>query len=150
MKIRILGLAVLIALSAGFALHAQEPQKQPKDETELEGKMDRMGKAWKQLKRQVGDATKNTESLQLVATVRASAEEAAKLTPAMAEDIPAADRAKFVADYQVGVKKLIGALGQLEAALKADKNDEAVKLVADIGALQKAGHKAFKRPDEKK
>jgi hypothetical protein len=34
--------------------------------------------------------------------------------------------------------------------LKADKNDEAVKLVADIGALQKAGHKQFKRPDEKK
>jgi len=150
MKIRILGLAVLIALFASFALHAQEPKKQPKEETELEGKMEKMGKAWKQLKRQVKDVSKNAESLELVATIRAASEEASKLTPAMAADIPAADRAKFVADYQAGVKKLIGALGQLETALKADKNDEAVKLVADIGALQKAGHKEFKRPDEKK
>ena len=150
MKIRILGLAVLIALFASFALHAQEPKKQPKEETELEGKMEKMGKAWKQLKRQVKDVSKNAESLELVATIRAASEEASKLTPAMAADIPAADRAKFVADYQAGVKKLIVELGKLEAALKADKNDEAVKLVADIGALQKAGHKEFKRPDEKK
>lgn len=112
--------------------------------------MDSMSQAWKKLKRQAADATKNAESLQLVATLRSAAEEAAKLEPAKAADVPVADRAKFVAEYRVGIKKLIAALTQLETALQAGKNDEADKLVADIGALQKAGHKEFKRPDEKK
>jgi soluble cytochrome b562 len=115
----------------------------------MEGKMDTMGGAFRKLKRQVADATKNAESLQLLATIQTAANEAAKLIPAKAADLPAADRAKFEADYQAGMKKLIDGFGKLEVALKADKNDEAAKLVGEIGALQKAGHKEFKRPDEK-
>ncbi len=150
MKIRILLLAVLFAFPAVVLVRADGQKKPAPDETELEGKMDSMSQAWKKLKRQAADATKNAESLQLVATLRSAAEEAAKLEPAKAADVPVADRAKFVAEYRVGIKKLIAALTQLETALQAGKNDEADKLVADIGALQKAGHKEFKRPDEKK
>ena len=112
--------------------------------------MDKMSEAWKKLKRQVADIAKNADSLQLIATIRVAAEEAVNLVPARAADVPAADRAKFVADYQAGIKKLVEGFGKLEVALKADKNEEAAKLVAEISALQKAGHKAFERPDEKK
>ena len=35
-------------------------------------------------------------------------------------------------------------------ALKAGKNDEAAKIVDELGAAQKEGHKEFKKPDEKK
>ena len=150
MKIRILLLAVLFAFPAVVVVRADEHKKSANDETELEEKMDSMGQAWKKLKRQAADATKNAESLQLVATLRTAAEEAAKLEPAKAADVPVADRAKFVADYRGGIKKLIGELAKLEVALQAGKNDEAAKLVADIGALQKAGHKEFTRPAEKK
>lgn len=150
MKIRLLGLAVLIALFAGVALHAQQPKKQPQDKTELEGKMDTMGKAWKQLKRQVSDPTQNADSLQLVATIRTAAEEAMKLIPARAADVPTSDRTKFVADYQAGIKKLIEGFGKLKTALKAGNNEKAAQLVAEISAMQKAGHKEFERPDEKK
>lgn len=149
MKIRILLLAVLLALPA-VDVRADEHNKTAPDETELEGKMDSMAQTWKKLKRQVADATKNAESLQLVAALKTTAEEAAKLEPAKAADMPAADRVKIVADYRVGIKKMIAELAKLETALQAGKNDEAAKLVADIGALQKAGHKEFKRPDEKK
>jgi len=48
------------------------------------------------------------------------------------------------------MKELIGQLEKLDAALKAGRNDEAAKLVTDLKATQKAGHKEFKRPDEKK
>jgi len=145
MKIRLFLVAVLLSFSAAVVVRADEHKKPAHDETELEGKMDSMGKAWKKLKRQVADATKNAESLQLVATINAAAEEAAKLVPAMTTDLPVADREKFVADYRLGIKKLVAELAKLETALKAGKNDEAAKLVADIGALQKE----FKRPDEK-
>jgi soluble cytochrome b562 len=150
MKIRILLIAVFALFTTTLSLSADESKTHPKEETELEGKMDTMAGAWRKVKRQVADASKNAESLELVATIRTAAEEAAKLTPAMAADVPAGDRAKFVADYQAGIKRLVVELGKLEAALKAGNNDEAAKLVADIGALQKAGHKQFKRPDEKK
>lgn len=150
MKTCILLLAALFAFPAAVVVRADGHIKPAHDETELEGKMDSMGQAWKKLKRQAADATKNAESLQLVATLRTSAEEAAKLEPAKAADVPAADREKFVADYRGGIKKMINELTKLEAALLAGKNDEAAKLIADIGALQKAGHKEFKRPDEKK
>lgn len=148
MKIRFLELVVLTMLFAGLVLHAEESKKLPQEETELEQKMDVMGVAWRKLKRQVGDATKNADSLQLLATVRAAAEDAAKLTPVRVADVPASARAGFGADYQAGMKKLLVALEKLEAALSADKNDDAAKLVAEIGAMQKAGHKEFKRTDE--
>ena len=150
MKIRILLLAALISLPSVVALRAENQKKQPQEETELEGKMDKMGSAWRKLKRQVADPSKNAESLELLAAIRVSAEEAAKLSPAKADDVHASDRAKFVADYQAEMRKLIVELDKLEAALKADKNDEATKLVADIGAMQKAGHKEFQRPQDKK
>ena len=111
--------------------------------------MDVMGTAFRKLKRQVTDATQNAASLQLVATIRLGAEEAVKLVPAKAADVPAAERAKFVADYQVKMKDLLTTLEKLEVALRADKNDEAARLVAELGLMQKAGHKTFKRPDEK-
>ena len=150
MKIRLFLFAVLLAVPTAFDLRAAEPGKQPQEETELEGKMDRMGGDWRKLKRQVADATKNADSLQLLAAIRAASAEATKLIPAKAEDVPVADRAKFVAGYQARMKTLDEAFEKLEAVLRAGKNDEAVNLVAEIGALQKAGHKEFKRPEEKK
>lgn len=150
MKPCILLLAVLFAFPTAVVVRADGHIKPAHDETELEGKMDSMAQAWKKLKRQAADATKNAESLQLIGAIRTAAEEAAKLEPVKAADVSAADRAKFVADYQAGIKKLVAELTKLEAALLAGKNDEAAKLIADIGALQKAGHKEFKRPGEKK
>ena len=153
MKIRILLLAVLLAVPAAFFLRAEDPQqpkKQPKDETELEGKMEVMGSAFRKLRNQVGDATKNADSLELVARIRAAATEAVKLTPAKTADLPASDRAKFVADYQAKMKGFFEQLEKLEAVLKAGKNDEAAKLIADIRAFQKEAHKQFERPDADK
>jgi len=148
MRIRHLLLAALLMVPSMFPLRAESP-KQPQEETELEDKMDVMDTAFRKLKRQVNDATQNAASLQLVATIRLGAEEAVKLVPAKAADVPAAERAKFVADYQMKMKDLLTTLEKLEVTLRADKNDEAARLVAELGVMQKVGHKTFKRPDEK-
>jgi len=134
---------VLIALPSVRA----DDAKPAKADTELEGQMDQMSGAFKKLKRQIADPANNASSLTLVATIRQGAEAALKLSPAKAEDVPAADRAKFIADYQAKRKALIGEVEKLEAALKANQNEEAKKIVAALGTMQKEGHKAFKRPE---
>lgn len=152
MKIKNLVLAVVWFLPFALMVQAQEPKREPKKEhkaeTELEGKMDEMGGAFRKLRGQIQDASKNAESITLVQKLRAAAIEAAKLKPAKTEDLPEADRAKFVAEFQKDMKALIGTAEKLEAALRADDNAGAAKLVGDLKALQKDGHEEFKRPDE--
>src|SRR5271157_2156542 len=66
--------------------------------TELEMRMDRIGKAFRKLKKQVGDPAQNAASLELLSAMEAAAKEAIELTPEKAEDIPEDQRAKFEAD----------------------------------------------------
>ena len=60
------------------------------DETELGAKMEKMGGAFRALRRQISDASKNADSLAKLAVIRQNAEASAKLDPAMTKDIPAA------------------------------------------------------------
>jgi cytochrome c556 len=144
MKIRALFLTLVCALAVGSGVYAADT------ETELGGKMEKMGGAFRALRRQVSDASKNADSLARVATIRQNAEASLKLEPAMKADMPAAKQKKFVADYQAGMKKFIELCGKLEAALKANNNAEAAKLCAAMGDAQKSGHKSFKKDDKKK
>lgn len=128
------------APAAGGPGHRKHPA------TELEDRMDEMGAAFKKLRRQITDATQNASSLELVAKLSAGAEKAAKLTPAKASDLPEAERPKFIADYQSEMKVLQEQLAKLSAALKANNNADAEKVLKDIGAMQRKDHKTFQRP----
>src|ERR1022692_1973438 len=116
--------------------------------TELEMRMDRMGKAFRKLKKQVGDPAQNATSLELLSAMEAAAKEAIELTPAKAEDIPEDQRAKFEADFQSGIKNLQDMFAKLRDALTAGRNDDAAKLVDDIGAFEKKEHKEYRRPEK--
>ena len=144
MKIRALLFALVCALSVGSVVRAEEA------ETELGGKMEKIGGAFRALRRQISDASKNADSLARVATIRQNAEAALKLEPARKAEIPAAKQTKFVADYQAQMKKFVELCTKLEAALKANDNATAAKLCGDMGDAQKAGHKEFKKEDKKK
>ncbi len=159
MNLRILVSTLLLALlSSTPALLAQDAPPaapasgdQPKaPKTELEKNMDTMGKAFRTLRRQVSDATKNDSSLELVATIRTAAEAASKLTPAKTEDLPEADRPQFVADFQAGMKDLAAGLDKLEADLKAGDNTAAAADLKDVGAIEGKNHKKFRRPEKEK
>jgi hypothetical protein len=159
MKIRT-ALALLLALPiaspiltaadapAGPAAPNSAPSGGGDDEqkTELETRMDRMGKAFRQLKKQVADPAQSASSLQLLATMQGAAKEAIDLTPAKTADLPADQRAKFVEDFKAGIKGMQDEFSMLADALSAGRNEDAVKIVAEIGELEKKDHKEFKKP----
>ncbi|MDI1318631.1 MAG: cytochrome b562 [bacterium] len=141
-------LALSLCLPAAPVGRAAEPEHKKKaEETELGNTMEKMNGAWRKLKKQAGDATNNAASLALVATMKACAEKALTLKPARAEDVPAAGRADFVADYQKDMKEFVSLVGELEKAFQAGDNAAAQALIQKMGAAQKEGHKEFKRPD---
>lgn len=117
-------------------------------ETELGGKMKIVGKSLKQLKGQIADPTKQQSSVDLLEAAKKAAGEAKKLSPDKAKDIPEADRAKFLTEYQAEMDKLIGQLGKVEDAIKAGKYDDASKLYGDLNSTKREGHKQF-QADEK-
>jgi soluble cytochrome b562 len=130
---------------AGSAAPGVSPSDDDK-KTDLEMRMGRMSKAFRALKKQVADPTQNASSLQLVATMQAASKEAMDLTPAKAADLPADEQAKFMDDYKAGMKGMQDEFTKLSDALTAGKNDDAVKIVAEIGDLEKKDHKEFRKP----
>ncbi len=118
--------------------------KEKKPDTELTKNMDKMNAAWRKLRKQADDATKNAESLELVATMRQYATAGAKLDPFKVTEIPEADRAKMIAGFKAKMKEFLATLDKLEAALKAGQNGEATKILQELGTIQKEGHKEYK------
>jgi cytochrome c556 len=137
MKIRILLLTLICAMVSAPVVSAAD-----KEETELGNHMDKMGGAFRKLKKQVADAAQNESSLKLVATIKEEAAASAKEKPAWHPD----DAPKF----QAKMKEFSDKVAALETALKAGKNDVAAKIVDELGAAQKEGHKEFKKPEKKK
>jgi hypothetical protein len=135
---------VLAAEPAPAAPGTAPAPKEKKIETDLSHRMDKMAGAFRKLRRQAADATKNEDSLAQVAILRECGEASLKLEPYKAGEVPAADRARLVAGYQDKMKEFNAAVAQLEAAFKAGQNEAAAKLVQDLSALQKAGHKEYK------
>jgi cytochrome c556 len=144
MKIRSLLFTLVCALAIGSGLRAAEA------ETELGDKMDKIGGAFRALRKQVADPAKNQSSLEKIAIIRENAQAALKLEPAKKAELPADQQAKFVADYQAEMKKFLAMTDKLEAALKANNNEEAGKILASMGDHQKQSHKSFKKDDKKK
>ncbi len=129
------------------ALVCAEPKKDHPD-TDIEKAMEKMAGAYRKLRRQVTDPAQNATSLELVATIKAGATEARKSTPLKAADLPEAERAAFVGNFQKKMDEFLDVAGRLEDALKAGNNEEAARLVAELGKIQKADHKEFRRPEK--
>lgn len=149
MKNLLLCVALAVSPALLFAQDAAKPkaEKHSHDETPLGETMDKLNGAWRKLRRQAADAAQNASSLELLATVKAAAEKSLTFTPDLAKDIPADKRAKFIEGYQTKMKEVIASFGKLEALLKAGDNPGAVELIAKIAAMQKEGHKEYKRPE---
>ena len=129
------------------ALVCAEPKKDHPD-TDIEKAMEKMAGAYRKLRRQVTDPAQNATSLELVATIKAGATEARKYSPLKAADLPGPERAAFVENFQKKLDEFLDAAGRLEDALKAGNNEEAARLVAELGKIQKADHNEFRRPEK--
>lgn len=138
-RIRQHGTALVLALSLAGTAQAQDEPKTP-----LGKKMAAMNTAFKAVGRQIEDPSKNASTLEQIAIIETNAKEALKLEPEKKEKVPAADQAKFVADYQAEMKKMLAVVDKLKAAVKAGNNTEALKIVDDVKAAQREGHKEFR------
>ena len=148
MKIRYLLCTLALAIAPG--LIAQPPAGGREPQTELGAKMEKMGSAFRALRRQIADATKNEDSLAKLAVIKENATAALKLDPALKAKKPEAEQAKFVADYQAGIKNLLADIATLETALKAGDNAAAAKAADAMNKDQTDGHKAFRPPQARR
>ena len=147
MKNRLLFLITTFALAVGPAVVRVQASDEP--ETELGQKMEKISSAWRVAKRQLPDSSKNADTLTKLATVKENMVAASKLEPDLAKTKPAAERPKFVADYQAKMKEEIKKIDDIIALVKAGKNDEAAKLVGVVDQDQKDAHKQFKKAKKK-
>jgi soluble cytochrome b562 len=150
---RALALLLALTLVSASVLAADSPPPAPgtgapaeEKKTDLETKMDKIGKAFRKLRKQVADPAQNASSLDLVATMLAGASDAATLTPAKAADLPEDQRAAFLEHYEDGIKDLQDRLTKLQSALQAGNNADAAAQVNDIFDFEKKEHKEFKKP----
>jgi len=145
MKIRLLLFALTCGLVAMPAVRAQDKDEQ----TELGEHMEKIGGAFRALRKQIADPAKNEDSLKRISVIRDNAMAALKLEPSKKADVPAGEQAKFVADYQAKMKGFLGDVDKLESALKANNNEEAAKLLQALGQDQKDGHHDFQKKKQK-
>jgi cytochrome c556 len=142
MKIRLLLVTFLSAILVTPFTFADE-------DTELGATMDKMGSAFRTLRRQISDPGKNQDSLAKVAIIRENAKAALELEPAKKAEIPAAQQKQFVADYRAKMKEFITLTEKVTAALAANNNGEAAKLVGVMADAQKQGHGDFQKKKKK-
>jgi hypothetical protein len=141
-RIRLLVLTLICGLAFMPAAHADE-------DTELGGHMDKMGSAFRALRRQANDPAKNPDSLAKAKTIREQAEASLKLEPAKKAELPSVEQAKFVSAYRAQMKEFVVLAKQLEAAFQAGNNDEAGRLLGTMAEAQKKGHNEFQKKKKK-
>ena len=73
-----------------------------------------------------------------------SAKASLTFEPEKKAKVPAGEQAKFVSDYQAEMKQFVASVEKLKAAVKAGNNAEASKIVSDMKAAQREGHKEFR------
>ena len=117
------------------------------DETPLEKQMEKLNKSLKQIDRAVKAGSVTKELSVKVDDAIASAKEGLKLEPAKTADVPAADKAKFLADYKASMEETIKALGELKVAVDAGKAEDAGKILAKLNTQKKDAHKKFQKEE---
>ena len=135
MKLKTL-LTLATALSLGFTFSAMA-----EEDTPLSKEMSAMNKSLRTVKRQLGDASKKADNLELIGKVKGNLTAAEKLQPKKTKD--QADKAGYTKKFGEEMGDLNKAVDDLEKAIKADSADDAKKALDKIYQLKEKGHKDF-------
>jgi hypothetical protein len=117
--------------------------------SELRKQMEQMDESMKKLKRTVRKAEFDKETLELIGHMEQVAVTCKSMTPSKAASVPEADRAKFIAGYQMGMASLLSDMCQLEIAVLKGDQVKAHDLYKKLKDDEDKGHDAF-MPDEDK
>lgn len=139
-RLRQLGAVCVLSLALTRAAFAQQDE----EKTPLGKKMSAMNSAFKAVGRQIDDPAQNASTLEQLAIIETNAKAALALEPEKKGKTPAADQAKFMADYQSGIKQFLVTVDKLKTVIKAGKNAEAGAILDEMKKEQKEGHAAFR------
>lgn len=140
LRVRQIGTLCVLALAlTQAAFRFQDDEKTP-----LGKKMAAINTAFKAVGRQIDDPSKNAATLKQLDIIETNAKEAMALDPEKKAQVPAAQQAKFVADYKAGMKVFIETVGKMRTAVKAGNNAEASKLIDAMKDQQRDSHKEFR------
>lgn len=144
-RTRVLGAAIALAL-APLSLSAQggPPAGPPGPKSPLAQRMAQMDTALRALRPQVADAAKNDSSIKLVTRMEENAKAALAFEPAKKAQVAADSQAMFVDGFKRELNVMVGMLGRLNAALKANNNAGAATLVDSVAAQQRASHMVYR------
>ncbi len=118
------------------------------DHTPLGEQMEVIGDAFRQLRRQAGDAEQNASTLELLETIHAAAQHSLDFKPEYTADKPAGEQAHFVESFKEDMHAFIAIVEEAIAAVKAGDNAKAEELVGKMRDTQRSGHKAYRRPKD--
>jgi|GEM_PF-852479 len=142
MLLRFRHLSTLTVLALALTTSALQAQQPSEPKTPLGKHMAAMNAAFRTIGQQIADSTKNASTMEQL--FETNAKEALAFEPEKKAQVPEADQAKFVADYKVGLQKLIDTAGKLHAALHSGKNTEAAAIVEEMRGLQRSSHGEFR------
>ena len=135
-------LILSLTLAAGSSFAFAE------EDTPLSKEMKTANKSLRALKKQMDDPGKKQANLALIETSRKAIDAAAKLEPSKTKEVPGAEKPAYLDKFRAQINDLAKALAELEAAVRADKMDDAKRIFEKLGELKKKGHKEFAPDDE--
>ena len=110
--------------------------------------MEDMDKPFRALRRQLRDASRNEESLEMLQGLQRLAATALREAPRRIEHVDEDDRPRFLLDYKRKMIEFYVAMLEAEEALLAGDNDKARAAYKKMGKLKREGHEAFQEEDE--
>jgi hypothetical protein len=113
---------------------------------DLGNTMSSMNRAFRGIRGQVTDASKNSSSLDLVLTLQRESVNAKSAVPPMLANLPEAEKTTKVAAYRKEMNKLIRQELDLEDQLLSGDNTKANETFQAIGATMNEGHGEFRPP----
>jgi soluble cytochrome b562 len=117
------------------------------EDTPLAKEMDKFNKSMKAINRAAKEGTISKDLTAKVDDAKAAAEAAVKLEPEKTKDIPAGEKAKFLADYKASMQETIKTLDELKTAVAGGKADEVGKVMEKLNGQKKEGHKKFQKEE---
>ena len=134
---KFLAILAVCAIALPASIKAEE-------DTPLGKEMEKIGKAMKAIGRAAKEGKVTKDMTAKVDDAIAAANAALKFEPAKTKEVPAGEKAKFLAGYKESMEAMIKGLGELKSAVAAEKTDEVAKLVEKLNDGKKEGHKKYK------
>jgi hypothetical protein len=119
---------------------ARQPVTRGQGPQNVEQAMRGMNRAARELKDQIGDASKKDANLALIWAMERGAVQAKSLEP---EHLPAGDKAQLVNDFRKGQIELLKLMLTMEGQVMDGKTEDAAKTFAAIVELRDKAHEKF-------